>query len=158
MRKFIDWTDKALLAVTSSMLIFIVLLTLVQVFFRYVLNNALSWSEELTRIAFIWMTFITGAVAINQRRHLRIDTFINLLPERGRLIIDLAVHALILLFFLFLLFHAFNLAARTINTMTGALRWPRSVFFLPVAIGGCFFVLFSLRIVSEDILRIKKIF
>lgn len=156
MKKFINWTDKGLIILSSTMLLSIVFLTLVQVFFRYVLNNALSWSAELTRIVFIWMTFIAGAVAINRRRHLRIDTFINFLPERLRIIVDLLVHTVILLFFFFLLLHGFNLASWTLNTVTGALRWPRSVFFLPVAIGGCFFVLFSIRIIAEDILRFRK--
>lgn len=155
MKKIFEIVDKSLLALTSSMLLFIAALTLVQVFFRYVLNDALSWSAELTRIVFIWMTFIASGVAIHRRRHLRIDTFINFLPERLQVFIDLIVHLCVMGFFAFLAVHGFELAGRAMRTVTGALRWPRSVFFLPVAIGGCFVVLFSIRIVLDDIIRWK---
>ena len=48
-----------------------------------------------------------------------------------------------------------RLAERAARTVTGALRWPRSVFFLPVAIGGVFISLFSVRMILEDIVRWK---
>ena len=156
MKRIVAGIDKALLTLASSMLLFIAGLTLIQVFFRYVLNDALSWSAELTRIVFIWMTFIAGGVAINRRRHLRIDTFINLLPIRARIVIDVVVHLVILAFFIFLALHGFVLAQRAARTVTGALRWPRSVFFLPVAIGGVFISLFSIRMIVEDIVRWRE--
>lgn len=147
-----------MLATTAAMLLFIAALTLVQVFYRYVLNNALSWSAELTRIVFIWMTFIASGVAINRRRHLRIDTFVNLVPHRLQLVIDLLVHFVAVAFFAFLALRAFDLAQRAANTVTGALRWPRTVFFLPVGIGGALIVLFSFRVIGEDIVRLRDAF
>jgi len=140
------------------MLLFIAALTLVQVFHRYVLNSALSWSAELTRIVFVWMTFIASGVAINRRRHLRIDTFVNLMPRRAQVIIDIIVHAVAIGFFAFLSVWGFELAERAAQTVTGALRWPRSVFFLPVGIGGAAIVLFSIRILAEDIMKLRDLF
>jgi TRAP-type C4-dicarboxylate transport system permease small subunit len=158
LNRLFDFIDRGLLALSSSMLLFIAGLTLVQVFFRYVLSDALSWSAELTRIVFIWMTFIAGGVAINRRRHLRIDTFTNLLPKRSQFWIDLCIHLIVIGFFVFLSVWGFRLAERTLRTVTGALRWPRSVFFLPVAIGGVFFALFAARIVAEDLLRLRGLY
>ena len=39
-----------------------VLVTLAQVIFRYVLAAPLPWSEELARYCFVWIVFLGGAV------------------------------------------------------------------------------------------------
>lgn len=39
---------------------------LLQVFCRYVLNASLSWSEELTRLLFVWLTFVGFGVAVER--------------------------------------------------------------------------------------------
>jgi TRAP-type C4-dicarboxylate transport system permease small subunit len=49
------------------------LLAVVQVFFRYVLNNSLPWPEEVARLGFVWVVFLGMALAIHRDAHLRID-------------------------------------------------------------------------------------
>lgn len=39
---------------------------LLQVFCRYVLNASLSWSEELTRLLFVWLTFLGFGLAVQR--------------------------------------------------------------------------------------------
>lgn len=151
MQKLFDIVEKTLLWLSSAMFLFIVVITLVQVFFRYVLNDALSWSEELTRIIFIWMTFLCGAVAINQTRHMRVDTFINLLPERGKLMANIFVHILLAIFMVVLTLKGFEMVDKTSRIVTGALRWPRSVFFLPLVLGGGFMFFFCIRVLYNDL-------
>ena len=52
-----------------------VLLT-IQVCSRY-LGNAITWTEELSCIMLVWMSYLGFAGAITSRKHLRIDAFIN---------------------------------------------------------------------------------
>src|SRR5690606_4445326 len=56
----------------------IVLVGGLQVFFRYVLNASLSWSEELQRFGLIWIVFL--ALVIGYRRGAHIG--MNLIVER----------------------------------------------------------------------------
>lgn len=149
--KIFRYLDAILLGISALILAFIAGLTILQVFYRYVLNNAFSWSAELTRIGFIWMTFIGSAVAINRRRHLRIDSLIGLLSSKTRLILDIFVHVIIIALMIFLTIRGYFLAMRALNTITGALMWPRTVFFLPLSVGAFFMSVFSIRVIAEDI-------
>jgi TRAP-type C4-dicarboxylate transport system permease small subunit len=39
---------------------------MLQVFCRYVLNASLSWSEELTRLLFVWLTFLGFGLGVER--------------------------------------------------------------------------------------------
>lgn len=75
MKKAVDSTLAFLLGL-------IVLIMFAQVVFRYLLNNSLSWSEELIRFLFVWLTFLGGAIAIRDKSHIAVEFFVERLPEK----------------------------------------------------------------------------
>lgn len=54
---------------------------LIQVFFRYVLGNALAWPEELARFLMLWMTGLMAPTAYRQGGFVGIDLLVRLLPR-----------------------------------------------------------------------------
>jgi len=52
--------------VCATLLAVMVATMLLQVFCRYVLNASLSWSEELTRLLFVWLTFLGFGLAVRR--------------------------------------------------------------------------------------------
>ncbi len=42
----------------------------IEVFFRYVLNNALSWPEEVAGFVFVWFTLLGTAYLVNENSHI----------------------------------------------------------------------------------------
>src|SRR5262249_62088971 len=65
--------DLAIEAVSSTLLVATIVLALVQVFFRYVLNDSLSWPDELARVAVTWMVFLGTAMGTRRSRQISID-------------------------------------------------------------------------------------
>ena len=55
-----------------------------QVFFRFVLNASLTWSEELSRFAFIWLVYMGAVLGAKERIHIRVTAFHRLLPVSFR--------------------------------------------------------------------------
>jgi TRAP-type transport system small permease protein len=62
-------------------LAFMVIIMLTQVFFRYVLNNALPWPDELARFCMLWMTGLMAPLALRQGGFIAIDMFQRMLPS-----------------------------------------------------------------------------
>lgn len=77
------WFEGKLAKVESflTLSIFIIMLALmvVQVIFRYILEVALPWSEELIRFLFVATSFIGAALVSKERSHINIDIMDSLL-------------------------------------------------------------------------------
>ena len=54
---------------------------LIQVFFRYALNNALPWPDEAARFMMLWMTGFMAPMAYRRGGFVAIDMLIEAMPE-----------------------------------------------------------------------------
>jgi TRAP-type C4-dicarboxylate transport system permease small subunit len=54
-------------------IIALIVLSLLQVFTRYVLNAPLSWTEEVSTMFLIWMTYVGTYTLLYQDSHARVD-------------------------------------------------------------------------------------
>lgn len=72
-----------------------VIAILIQVFYRYILNNALPWPDEAARFAMLWMTGLMAPTAFRRGGFVSIDMVVRMLPVR--------VGALLSLFLLFVM-------------------------------------------------------
>ncbi len=73
-----------------------VVIILVQVFWRYVLNNALPWPEEAARFLMIWATGLMAATAFRRGGFVSIELFVRLLPVRAASVLSLILLGLCL--------------------------------------------------------------
>ena len=55
-----------------------------QVLFRYLFNVPLSWSEELSRFAFVWVSFLGAAFLVRGDQHLRVTAVESVAGTRIR--------------------------------------------------------------------------
>ena len=60
----------------------LVLILGLQVFFRYVLQTGLSWSEEVSRFLFVGYVYISASYAVQRGTHIRVNVGVDLLPVR----------------------------------------------------------------------------
>lgn len=70
----------------------------IQVFFRYVLDNALEWPEEIARYAFICAVFLGASLAALEGRHLEISVCKHCFGPRVHYVLTVISTAFTLLF------------------------------------------------------------
>ena len=62
-------------------ILLMVIVIIIQVFFRYVLNNALPWPDEVARFLMLWMTGLIAPSAYRWGGFVSIDMFERFLPK-----------------------------------------------------------------------------
>ena len=118
-----------------------------QVFFRFVLNASLTWSEELSRFAFIWLVYMGAVLGAKERIHIRVTAFHRLLPAAAR---GWVLPTADLLWVAINLTFAWQGALQVghllrFSYISPALQWNMALIYLVVPIG---FLLMSFRILE----------
>jgi TRAP-type C4-dicarboxylate transport system permease small subunit len=67
-------------ALAAVLLFFITVLITAQVLVRYAFGGSLVWSEELTRLLFVWMVMVAAVTA----PRMQVDFLVDLFPARLR--------------------------------------------------------------------------
>jgi len=122
----IDRVADILLASLSAGIVCIVLTA---VFFRYVLNHSLSWSDELVRYLFVWFTLLGAAVALREREHIRVEYFVEKFSSRYRHRVEFAMLIGVALFHGALVILGVCWVWSTRGSYTSSLQWPLNLFF-----------------------------
>ena len=81
--------------IAGLLLVLIVTTMASQVFARYVFGAPFQWSEEVARLALIWMTFLSAAFVLAEGRHIAVDMISSRIGDRGKLIVECLGYALV---------------------------------------------------------------
>jgi TRAP-type C4-dicarboxylate transport system permease small subunit len=111
-----------------------IVVSFVQIIFRYVLNNTLVWSDELTRYIFILVFFVGAAFAGYRDEHIKLDMipahFVR--TRKGlRIVIDLITA----IFLIFLIYLGFEHVVDNMGEKSPALQIPIGIPYLAIPIG-----------------------
>jgi TRAP-type C4-dicarboxylate transport system permease small subunit len=98
----------------------IALVVVLGVFFRYVLNDSLSWTEETAKFLMVWLVFAGSPIALRHGGHAAIDTLPNLMPPRLKQIVLLLAYTVVLALMAVLVYQGttFSWNARVQETST----------------------------------------
>lgn len=96
MIRIIDFYFFALKVAIALLLAGMVVLVFGNVVLRYAFNQGITASEEISRIFFVWLTFLGAVVALREHGHLGVDTLIKRLPPVAAKVAVLLGHAMML--------------------------------------------------------------
>lgn len=105
-------------------------IVLYQVFFRYVLNDAPSWSEAGARALMVWMTFLVAPTAYRWGAYVSIDTLVHALTHRLRHSLSLILNVVALVLIVVMFWLSIDFVDRGFTRSAAGL--PREVLGLPL--------------------------
>ena len=132
--------DRAIIWLTAIAVVLLMLTMvgsiLAGVFFRYVLNSALPWPEELARFAMIWLTMLGAGLVARYGGHIAVTVFIGRLDGWAKRLVTWLGRAAVVLFLLLLLWFGADMTGRAGRQHSAALEWSMSIPNLAIPLGA----------------------
>jgi TRAP-type C4-dicarboxylate transport system permease small subunit len=130
------------------------LIVIMNVFTRYFLDFTFHWSEEIAVSAFVWTIFLGFASAYRTNELIGVELLMNLLPKKGRNVLEFFTALLITILSSTMLFFSFKYVVGS-TKITAALEISYKYINTSIIIS---FVLITLYSIYYAVRSFKKIF
>ena len=129
--------------IIASALCFMVVLVTAQVLSRYIAHKSLSYTEEIVRYAFVWITFLGISAAAFRGRHLSLSGTIHVLPGALKKYLKYVRGTAAVLFAGVLIFFGTKVTLLQIKTgqTTAAMGLPMWIIGLAIPVCSLIFVI-----------------
>ena len=112
-----------------------------------------AWSEEIVLTLMSYMAVLSAALAIRHEKHIRMDAFDSFLPEKVKLVLDIAADVAVLILGLIMLIsgwkYASTIGAR--GTYVSMMWLSRFWMYFPIPLAGLAMVIFELERILEHL-------
>lgn len=142
---------RVLLLIETFVSIFIMtamfLAALLQVVVRHYFSTLFdfSWTEELSRLLLVWMTYWAAATVQRNRDHIQVSVFYDLLPASGKTLLRAIVNVVLLCVLGIITKEGFQSAWHQMGQMTITLDLPVAIFAVAVPVGCAMMFIYTAR-------------
>ena len=131
--------------ILCSLLVSIVIITFVQVLFRYVFQFSLAWTEELARYIFLWLAALSIAYAFKTKSHFALTFLVDRVQKRYRNVIYKTVNVLMLLFLSIFVWKSFEYTLSVIDQFGPGTGLSMSVPYSSSFFGGILMIYYIVQ-------------
>ena len=137
-----NWCVGSLIVVLVSLMVIDVN---IGVFCRYVLNSALSWTEELSRYCMVWAAYLGMSLALRDNQHMGLYSIVERFSPKVRCYLELVSRTFMMIFLVVLLAYSLRhlkvVKIQNSPAMEISMFWP----YLGVTVGTGLMMLENLR-------------
>lgn len=129
--------DAAVEAALALLMAAVVGLVFVAVVFRYVLQDPVTWSEEVGRFCLVWISFLGTYIAHRRAEHIAVTAIRDRFPVAVQIAVRAALALLLIAFMAVLTWYGGQYAIRFMAMQTSLLRIPLGLVYaaMPVSTG-----------------------
>lgn len=145
MAQITGWIGQVALYLSGVGLVLMTALIAAQVFWRYILNDSIVWTEPGSVMVMGWFIFLGAAVGVREGYHLSFDVLLMVLPEKVKLIFYSISDLVVTAFGGGMIWYGSQLIEKTAMNTIPSLGLSGAFDFLPLVGGGVLLVIFSLE-------------
>jgi TRAP-type C4-dicarboxylate transport system permease small subunit len=107
-----------------------------EVFLRYVAGSSMEWTDEISRLLLVWMTFTGIGLVIHERKEIFAQVFTQKLSPQAKKKWSRFIDLLALAFNIFLVIFGLQMTHFSWDIKTESLELPFSYFYVSIPLGA----------------------
>ncbi len=139
------WLEQGLYYGGAILLIVLASTVFYSVVMRYVFNAAPLWAEEVPRLLFIWLSYAGIAVATKRGQNIRVTFFIEQLPAKGQLVLEIFMHFVVVIMLVVLFWNVWPIITLNLKGTMYSTGWNNAWFFFPLPISCALMFMYEMR-------------
>jgi TRAP-type transport system small permease protein len=116
-----------------------------EVFLRYVIGSSMEWTDEISRLLLVWMTFTGVGLVILERKEIFAQVFSQKLSSQAKKNWSRFIDLLVLAFNIFLVIFGLQMTHFSWDIKTESLELPFSYFYVSIPLGAILAVYYLAR-------------
>lgn len=140
--------------ITMAIFVAMVLVVVLQIIFRFILRISVPWTEELSRLLFIYIGFFGTAIAVREKELIVIDLLLQRVPAKVQKILNVCIYILSFSFFTILLIGGIRVYRKVKETYFATMSFVSNGWIYIALIIGMGMTL--LDMVYSVIIKIKR--
>ena len=140
--------------VAGAFLMAMTAIVLLQIIYRYVLNDSLIWTEEVSKTMMVWAAFLVAPWAYRNGANVSIEMFVDELSERLRRGLHLLLNLLVVWIVLVFLRESFGMVERGFSIRAASLPIQVGWFFFVVPMSFAAMLLVGVEVLYRDMLSL----
>jgi TRAP-type transport system small permease protein len=144
LNRLLNSFSKGINIAMAAALAIMAILVFGNVLLRYIFNTGITWSEEVSRYLFVWLTFIGAIGALKDNQHLGVDMLVKKLSPGARKIAFLISNVIVLYVLWLALEGSWKITLLNTKALSPALGIPMSYVYasgIVMAIGMAIIIL-----------------
>jgi tripartite ATP-independent transporter DctM subunit len=152
------WIGRIVEPLAAVILVVEIVILAAGVFSRYVLHNAIVWTDELATILLLWLAMLGAVSAYRRREHIRLTAIVRRCsPERASLL-DVISSVVVSLFALSIFPAAQTFLVQEQSDMTPVLNIPKSDVIASIIVAlGLMLVISVLRLINAPVRQVATV-
>ena len=133
--KLMDKVNQVLFWIVGILIGAVFVLLVSQVYFRYVMNSSLSWSEEAARYLTIWIVFLGVALGLRRKRLIAVEVVVQFVPKKLEFVFRMLVLLVSLVLMAFLFYFGIRMGITVSNKTSTAMGIPMWIPYAAIPVG-----------------------
>lgn len=154
--KVLSLLEKAEEIVLVSMFAFMVLIIFFQVIMRYAFNNSLSWSEEMGKFLFVWISWLGISIGAREDEHIRITMLTDRLTYKQKQIFNVITEIIVFGICLVTIYYGIILMRDQAHVIFAGMKISMSWGYLAVVAGCSIMLLRNIQSILRSISNYRR--
>ena len=152
--RLVDGIEAVARAAVLGLTLLVLLVMLAQVFFRYVLNSSLQWSEELAVWGMVWMVFVGSVLLMRRSEHISITTLARIVPPTVRPFLIIFNKVAALVFLVIIGYYGIEVFGGTFHAKSPSIGLSTRWIKLAIPTGAVLMAVVAVHVIADDCRRL----